>query len=301
MLHLGCGLDSRFFRLDPGPGVEWYDVDYPDVAELRRQLYPGREHYHVVAASVTDPAWLADVPARPSDADDRRGPDHVPHRGRTASRCCAESSTTLRPGSCSSTRSTGWASSRSGPTPWCGGPERRCTGASTGPTTSSRRCPGVRLLAWVSPFDVDAFADVALVLPGDGQGDVAGAGAALHGAVPPLRLLRPRYPSTGWLPRPPSKSADHGQRPRSSAHTNCSARTSGPHEGDREVHVRIGMVHLDELDVPVTAEGHQLRPALGRIRATVSSATAFSSRIARSGETPVTRHSANPRSCNPIV
>ena len=27
------------------------------------QLFPAREHCHVVAASVTDPAWLADVPA----------------------------------------------------------------------------------------------------------------------------------------------------------------------------------------------------------------------------------------------
>jgi O-methyltransferase involved in polyketide biosynthesis len=62
VLHLGCGLDARFFRLDPGPGVEWYDVDYPDVVDLRRQLYPTRDHYHVVAASVTDPAWLNDIP-----------------------------------------------------------------------------------------------------------------------------------------------------------------------------------------------------------------------------------------------
>ena len=29
VLHVGCGLDGRFFRLQPGPGVEWYDVDYP--------------------------------------------------------------------------------------------------------------------------------------------------------------------------------------------------------------------------------------------------------------------------------
>lgn len=61
MLHLGSGLDSRVFRLDPGPGVEWYDVDYPDVAALRRQLLPERANTHVVAASVTDPAWLADI------------------------------------------------------------------------------------------------------------------------------------------------------------------------------------------------------------------------------------------------
>ena len=63
VLHLGCGLDSRFFRLQPGPGVEWYDVDYPEVAALRTQLYPAAERYHVVAASVTDPGWLADIPA----------------------------------------------------------------------------------------------------------------------------------------------------------------------------------------------------------------------------------------------
>jgi O-methyltransferase involved in polyketide biosynthesis len=62
VLHVGCGLDSRFFRLQPGPGVEWYDVDYPDVAALHTQLYPAGDHHHVVAASVTDPAWLADIP-----------------------------------------------------------------------------------------------------------------------------------------------------------------------------------------------------------------------------------------------
>ncbi len=63
VLHLGCGLDSRYYRIDPGPDVDWYDVDYPDVADLRRQLFPPRGHCHVVAASVTDPAWLTAVPA----------------------------------------------------------------------------------------------------------------------------------------------------------------------------------------------------------------------------------------------
>ena len=63
VLHVGCGLDDRVFRLDPGPDVEWYDVDYPDVIALVEQLYPVREHYHPVAASVTDPVWLSDIPA----------------------------------------------------------------------------------------------------------------------------------------------------------------------------------------------------------------------------------------------
>ena len=63
VLHLGCGLDSRVFRLNPGPGVEWYDVDFPDVIALRERLYPTREHYQLVPASATDPSWLAAIPA----------------------------------------------------------------------------------------------------------------------------------------------------------------------------------------------------------------------------------------------
>ncbi len=35
VLHLGCGMDSRVFRVDPPVSVQWYDVDYPDVIDLR--------------------------------------------------------------------------------------------------------------------------------------------------------------------------------------------------------------------------------------------------------------------------
>jgi methyltransferase (TIGR00027 family) len=63
VLHLGCGLDSRAFRVAPPPGVEWFDLDYPEVIELRDRLYPPREHYRTIASSVTDPDWVAGIPA----------------------------------------------------------------------------------------------------------------------------------------------------------------------------------------------------------------------------------------------
>jgi O-methyltransferase involved in polyketide biosynthesis len=63
VIHLGCGLDSRAFRLDPGPGVEWYDVDYPAVIALRQKLFPTRSQYHLVATAATDPSWLDEIPA----------------------------------------------------------------------------------------------------------------------------------------------------------------------------------------------------------------------------------------------
>lgn len=62
VLHLGCGLDTRVYRVDPPPTVRWYDVDYPDVVELRHRLFPRREGAQTIAASVTDPRLLDAVP-----------------------------------------------------------------------------------------------------------------------------------------------------------------------------------------------------------------------------------------------
>lgn len=63
VLQLGCGLDSRVLRIDPPPGVRWYDLDLPEVIELRRRICPERASYAMIGASVTDSAWLAEVPA----------------------------------------------------------------------------------------------------------------------------------------------------------------------------------------------------------------------------------------------
>jgi len=63
VLHLGCGLDSRVFRIDPPTSVRWYDVDYPDVIDLRRRVYPARDGYTMIGSSVTDLRWLEQVPA----------------------------------------------------------------------------------------------------------------------------------------------------------------------------------------------------------------------------------------------
>ena len=63
IVHIGCGLDSRFERVDNGR-IEWYDLDLPDVIELRRKLIGGEgERYHLLACSVLDSAWLDTVSA----------------------------------------------------------------------------------------------------------------------------------------------------------------------------------------------------------------------------------------------
>ncbi len=64
VLHLACGLDSRFRRVKWGPGVRWIDVDFPDVVDLREKVYepPEGADYRLIRANVTEEGWLEQVP-----------------------------------------------------------------------------------------------------------------------------------------------------------------------------------------------------------------------------------------------
>jgi O-methyltransferase involved in polyketide biosynthesis len=63
VVHIGCGLDARFERVDNGR-VEWFDLDLPEVIGLRRKLI-GEEggRYHLLGCSVLEEAWLETVAA----------------------------------------------------------------------------------------------------------------------------------------------------------------------------------------------------------------------------------------------
>ena len=66
VIHLGCGLDTRFERVDNG-SVEWYDLDLPEVIDIRRDLIGGDQpRYHLLAASAFDEGWQAELAALPS-------------------------------------------------------------------------------------------------------------------------------------------------------------------------------------------------------------------------------------------
>jgi O-methyltransferase involved in polyketide biosynthesis len=62
VIQVGCGMDSRVYRVNPPASVQWFDVDYPDVIDLRRQLFPERAAYHLIGAPLVDLRWLDQVP-----------------------------------------------------------------------------------------------------------------------------------------------------------------------------------------------------------------------------------------------
>ncbi|WP_248961938.1 class I SAM-dependent methyltransferase [Sphaerisporangium perillae] len=62
VIHLACGLDTRVYRLDPPGTVRWFDVDYPDIINLRERLFPPRPGYTMIGLPATDPRWPEWVP-----------------------------------------------------------------------------------------------------------------------------------------------------------------------------------------------------------------------------------------------
>ena len=62
ILHLGCGLDSRCLRVSH-PQALWFDLDMPEVIELRRKFFEETGMYRMIASSVTDLRWLEEVPS----------------------------------------------------------------------------------------------------------------------------------------------------------------------------------------------------------------------------------------------
>ncbi len=60
VLHLGCGLDSRVRRVNV-PGA-WYDVDFPEVIEVRRRFYAETGSYHMIGGDIRQEDWVSAIP-----------------------------------------------------------------------------------------------------------------------------------------------------------------------------------------------------------------------------------------------
>ena len=63
IVELGCGLSSRFSRIDNGK-VVWYDLDLPEVIEIRKQFFQETTRNHMIASSVLDYKWMEKLPTK---------------------------------------------------------------------------------------------------------------------------------------------------------------------------------------------------------------------------------------------
>ena len=60
IINLGCGLDTRFSRLDNGK-IHWYDLDLPESINIRRHFFNESDRYKMIAKSVFDYSWMDEI------------------------------------------------------------------------------------------------------------------------------------------------------------------------------------------------------------------------------------------------
>lgn len=60
IVNLGAGLCTRFSRTDNG-NIHWYEVDFPEVTQLRRKFFEETPRYRFIARSLLDFSWIDEV------------------------------------------------------------------------------------------------------------------------------------------------------------------------------------------------------------------------------------------------
>ncbi|MBU1940926.1 MAG: class I SAM-dependent methyltransferase, partial [Candidatus Thermoplasmatota archaeon] len=60
IIELGCGLSTRYPRIDNGT-LTWYDLDFPEVINIRKQFFTETDRYHFIASSVLDFTWMKTI------------------------------------------------------------------------------------------------------------------------------------------------------------------------------------------------------------------------------------------------
>lgn len=63
VVNIACGLDTRVYRMDNG-SLHWYNLDLPEVIELRNQLFKESGRISAIGSSALDSMWVEEVKVR---------------------------------------------------------------------------------------------------------------------------------------------------------------------------------------------------------------------------------------------
>jgi O-methyltransferase involved in polyketide biosynthesis len=61
IVNLGCGLDTRFPRVDNSQ-ITWFDLDLPETIKIRKNFFTETSRHKFIAKSVLDPSWADEIP-----------------------------------------------------------------------------------------------------------------------------------------------------------------------------------------------------------------------------------------------
>ena len=61
IINCGCGLDTRFSRLDNGK-IQWFDIDLSHVIKLRKKIFKETSRYRFITGDLLEPQWTESIP-----------------------------------------------------------------------------------------------------------------------------------------------------------------------------------------------------------------------------------------------
>lgn len=64
-VNIGCGLDTRFRRVDNGK-INWFNLDLQQVIDIRKKLLPDKNRELSLAESVFEYTWIDQIPKKDS-------------------------------------------------------------------------------------------------------------------------------------------------------------------------------------------------------------------------------------------
>ncbi|MBR4036809.1 MAG: class I SAM-dependent methyltransferase [Oscillospiraceae bacterium] len=63
LLHIGCGLDGRYERINAD--CQWYDIDFDTVIDEKKKYFAENENYHMMTGDATQAdSWLHNFPQK---------------------------------------------------------------------------------------------------------------------------------------------------------------------------------------------------------------------------------------------
>ena len=60
IINMACGLDDRFRRVDNGV-IEWYNIDFQTVMDIREKIIPANSRVFDLSLSVLDFTWIEEI------------------------------------------------------------------------------------------------------------------------------------------------------------------------------------------------------------------------------------------------
>ena len=61
VVNLGCGLDTRYFRLDTKE-IQWFELDLTEPIRIRKHFFHDTEQYKMITSSIFETNWTDKIP-----------------------------------------------------------------------------------------------------------------------------------------------------------------------------------------------------------------------------------------------